>query len=181
MALYKQTRESVTVYVKADSISSKTEKKTADEGQDEKETTQEDSKTRSSKRMQKMALHVVRASTNFAMYTAPNFAVGQIGKMYGDSNYQQRAQRVLEIYQDVGKSVVTPALTGVGAAAIGLGPVGIGVSVATAVLGSAMSTANKYEQRNINNAVQVAKENANANYNKARSGIDITDGRTRLR
>ena len=182
MALYKQTKESVTVYVKADTLTSSATKKTAEEGQKSKDTKEnEDTSEKNKAKVRKAIYHTTKKAVNVAMYTLPNFAVGQFGRMTGDSNYQQMAQRKVEIAQDVGKSLLTPTFTGIGAAAMGLGPVGIALSVGTAAIGVATSLASKYEQRNMQQAVQSLKDNANANYSKARAGTDLTDGRTRLR
>jgi hypothetical protein len=182
MALYKQTRESVTVYVKADSINSTVDKKTAEETQGEDKKTDSE-KNEKSKALftKKQVLHFTKKALNTALYTMPNFSVSNLGNFTGDSNFQQVAQRKLEIVQDSAKSVSNPAFAGLGAAAIGAGPVGIGVAASVAMLGTAISIAGKYEQRNINEAIKEAKDNSNANYAKSRSGIDLTDGRTRLR
>lgn len=173
MAIYNQQLNRLDVYVHADTLSQgdTAETKSVDPN-NKQETQEEESREKINRRKLARSLHVTRTVINVATRQVPNFVIGQFGMMTGDSNYQAMTQRNLEKAQDVVGSSL-----GIGASAILLGPLGAVMSS----IGVVTSLVSKYEQRNMQTAMDTWKQEQNVNYNKARAGVDITDGRTRLR
>lgn len=133
----------------------------------------------SKKRAGHMAVNVSRAFRNITNQVT-NSAIGQLSYVTGDTNYQAIVQRNSEAKTDVINGVSNVALATASGLLIG-GPVGAAFALAGTAIQQSMSYAYKYENRNIQNAISSWKENQSVNYNKARAGVDLTDGRTRLR
>lgn len=138
------------------------------------------SRALSGKRIVHLAQNSIRFVMNVRTNVIPNAVNGQIVNSTGDTNYQAYARRQSEIKQDVlnPMSNIVNATTSGGL--IG-GPIGAVIGFVTSATTSALSLINKYEGRNTQYAIDVWKQNQSTNYNKARAGIDLTDGRTRLR
>lgn len=133
----------------------------------------------SSKRIAHMGVNISRTAVNLSM-TFRNAAVNQLANITGDSSYQDYSRRQTEILEDtarVATNTITATLSG---AMIG-GPVGASIAFASSALTQSLSYMQKYETRNINTAIQNWKDTQSINYNKARAGVDLTDGRSRLR
>lgn len=132
----------------------------------------------------KRKIHLVqnagRFAVNLGMNVIPNAVNGQIANATGDTNYQAYARRQSEIKADVVNPITNISNATISGALIG-GPVGAIMGLVTSATSSIFSLANKYEGRNTQYAIDVWKQNQSTNYNKARAGIDLTDGRTRLR
>lgn len=165
MALYKQTKQAVTITVVGKGISGGRGKSAATKKPNEDSEEEKTRKMNSAKRI------AIKTAVNFATRTAPNFIIGNISAYTGDSNFQAEVQRKQEIVSDV---ISTSVNTIVGFA---INPALGAIQLTTSLVSNAM----KYEQRNINQSVQEFKQTQSVNYAKARSGIDLTDGRTRLR
>ena len=133
----------------------------------------------STKRKLHIANNLARNAVNLTM-TFTNTRINQIANMTGDSNYQYHVSRQFEVVEDTSRFATNVLSSTVSGASIG-GPTGAVIAFATAVLTQSVSYAQKYEGRNINNAITQWKENQSINYNKARAGVDLTDGRSRLR
>ena len=173
MAVYNQQDNRLDVYIHADSVgaSDRPNEKSTNPN-DKEENTLDNSRHKISKRQISKAINVSRTMVNIATRQVPNFVIGQFSNMTGDSNYQAICQRNMERFQDVSSAVM-----GIGASAVLFGPAG----AMMAGIGTALSLTSKYESRNIETGLSIWKQEQSINYNKARSGIDITDGRTRLR
>lgn len=132
----------------------------------------------------KRKIHLVqnagRFAVNLGMNVIPNAVNGQIANATGDTNYQAYARRQSEIKADVVNPITNISNATISGALIG-GPVGAIMGLVTSATSSIFSLVNKYEGRNTQYAIDVWKQNQSTNYNKARAGIDLTDGRTRLR
>lgn len=132
----------------------------------------------------KRKIHLVqnagRFVVNLGINVIPNAVNGQIANATGDTNYQAYARRQSEIKADVVNPITNIGNATISGALIG-GPVGAIMGLVTSATSSIFSLANKYEGRNTQYAIDVWKQNQSTNYNKARAGIDLTDGRTRLR
>ena len=133
----------------------------------------------STKRKLHIANNMARNAVNLTM-SFTNMRINQIANMTGDSNYQDYARRQFEVVEDTSR-FATNILTSTASGAMIGGPIGAGLALATSALTQSFSYAQKYEGRNINNAITQWKENQSINYNKARAGVDLTDGRSRLR
>jgi hypothetical protein len=171
MAIYnQQINNRLDVYVHADATPQATSSESSQVDPNAKN--EEESREKVNRRKLAKSLHFTRTAINVATRQVPNFVIGQFGMMTGDSNYQAMSQRRVEQVQDTLGSALN-----IGASAILLGPVGAVISA----VGVATSLISKYEQRNMQTAMDVWKQEQSVNYNNASSGIDITDGRTRLR
>jgi hypothetical protein len=133
----------------------------------------------SKKRMGHMAVNITRTLKNVTTQIS-NSAIGQLSNVTGDTNYQAVVQRNFETATDVLNGVTNTALATASGFMIG-GPLGAAFALASTSIQQGMSYAYKYENRNIQNSISSWKENQSVNYNKARAGVDLTDGRTRLR
>lgn len=133
----------------------------------------------SKKRMIHMGINATRTIKTLATQYA-NAGIGQLGAITGDSNYQNIVQRQVESGIDTISSIWNIGSATTSGALIG-GPIGAALALASSSLSTAFSLMNKYETRNMQNAISTWKENQSVNYNKARAGIELTDGRTRLR
>jgi hypothetical protein len=132
----------------------------------------------------KRKIHLVqnagRFAVNLGINVIPNAVNGQIANATGDTNYQAYARRQSEIKADVVNPITNISNATISGALI-YGPVGAIMGLVTSATSSIFSLVNKYEGRNTQYAIDVWKQNQSTNYNKARAGIDLTDGRTRLR
>lgn len=176
MAVYNQNNNSnstLSIYVYAEKLSASD---TADEKStnpsENEEDDSEQGRHKISKAKLKKSVNTARAIANISTRQLPNLVIGQFATMTGDSNYQAMVQRNVERFQDTAQSII-----GVGTTAALLGP----QAAVFAAVGVAFSLASKYEQRNIETGLSQWKAQQSINYAKARSGVDITDGRTRLR
>ena len=133
----------------------------------------------SKKRMGHMGVNVVRSVKNITTQVA-NAGIGQLAYVTGDTNYQASVQREAEVIGDTANSITNVGLATASGAMIG-GPLGAAFALASSAISQSISLAYKYENRNIQNAISTWKENQSVNYNKARAGVDLSDGRTRLR
>ncbi len=134
----------------------------------------------SHKRAIHQAQNVVRFISNMSVNVLPTMTINQISNSACDVNYQASMRRKQELVQDIANPVTSITNSTLSGAMIA-GPVGALVGLVTSSVGSIVSLANKYESRNIDYAVKIWKEEQSVNYNKARAGIDLTDGRSRLR
>lgn len=175
MAVYNQSNSNnstLSIYVYAEKLSASD---TADEkstNPSDNEEDEEEGRHKINKAKIKKGVNMARTLANITTRQLPNLVIGQFGTMTGDSNYQAMVQRNVERFQDTAQSVI-----GVGTTAALLSP----QVAAFAAVGVAFSLASKYEQRNIETGLSQWKAQQSINYAKARSGVDITDGRTRLR
>ena len=133
----------------------------------------------SSKRKLHIANNLARNAVNLTM-SFTNMRINQITNMAGDSNYQDYVGRQFEVVKDATLFATNVAASTVDGAIKG-GLIGAGIELAISVITQSFSYAQKYENRNINNTITQWKENQSINYNKARAGVDLTDGRSRLR
>ena len=133
----------------------------------------------STKRKLHIANNLARNAVNLTM-SFTNMRINQITNTSGDSNYQDHVRRQFEVVEDTSRFATNVLSSTVSGASIG-GAIGACIAFATSVLTQSISYAQKYEGRNIDNAITQWKENHSINYNKARAGVDLTDGRSRLR
>lgn len=187
MAIYNQSGGRYEVYVYNVSSGGGNEENTADKRsvnpntKKEAESTGDDKTSIAKSRKRQFALHTSRSAVNMLTRTLPNIAIGQIANLKGDTSYQAQVQRNYEKLGDVVNPTFQIVSTGVNLSLLGASGVLVGGAMAVAFAGQAVSLASKYEGRNIQYAITEFKQNASINYAKARSGIDITDGRARLR
>jgi hypothetical protein len=138
------------------------------------------SRALSGKRKMHLIQNAGRFAVNLGINVIPNAVNGQITNATGDTNYQAYARRQSEIKADVVNPITSISNATISGALIG-GGVGAIMGLVTSATSSIFSLVNKYEGRNTQYAIDVWKQNQSTNYNKARAGIDLTDGRTRLR
>lgn len=134
----------------------------------------------SGKRIIHLSQSAVRFGVNMGINVIPNAVNGQIANATGDVNYQAMARRKSEILADTVNPISNISNATISGALIG-GSIGAVVGFASSAITSVFSLANKYEGRKTQYAIDTWKQNQSTNYNKARAGIDLTDGRTRLR
>ena len=133
-----------------------------------------------SKRQLHNAQNVLRFTSNMAFNVIPNAVVNQISNASCDTNYQAIARRQMEIKQDIANPLVSITNATISGGMI-MGPVGAITGLVTSATTSIFSLMNKYEGRNVDFAIDSWKQQQSVNYNKARAGVDLTDGRSRLR
>ena len=138
------------------------------------------SRALSGKRKMHLIQNAGRFAVNLGINVIPNAVNGQIANATGDTNYQAYARRQSEIKADVVNPITSISNATISGALIG-GGVGAIMGLVTSATSSIFSLVNKYEGRNTQYAIDVWKQNQSTDYNKARAGIDLTDGRTRLR
>lgn len=168
MAVYKQTKQSCTVYVVALGGTDEKNTKTADEKQQDEQEKDTEIKR---KRTKQAKISLIKNSSNLITRTMPNFMIGNMSNYSGDANFQAQAQRNLEIVQDISSGVISTVVAGY------LDPT---LALITGTM-QIISNSLKREQRNINKGVADWKATQSVNYSKARAELDLTDGRTRLR
>lgn len=134
----------------------------------------------SSKRQLHNAQNVLRFTNNMAVNVIPNAVINQISNASCDTNYQAIARRQQEVKQDIANPLISITNATLSGGMI-MGPIGALTGLITSATTSIVSLANKYEGRNVDNAINIWKQNQSVNYNKARAGVDLTDGRSRLR
>lgn len=183
----KNTHSKVDIYIHADIVQKRTN--TASEKQVNPNTSSNNDKNASgwgngsfsikNKRGIHLTQNLMRSGLNVTRQYI-NASVGQLGNITGDSNYQASLQRKNDIINDYASSSFNVVSATISGAMIG-GVVGGVAALITSGIGTTISLANKYESRNIENVLSAWKENQSVNYNKARAGVDLTDGRTRLR
>ena len=133
----------------------------------------------STKRKLHMANNLARNAVNLTM-SFTNMRINQIANMSGDNNYQETVSRQFEVVEDASRFAINVATSTINGA-MRYGIPGAIIYFAVSALSQSLSYSQKYEGRNINNAITQWKETQNINYNKARAGVDLTDGRSRLR
>lgn len=134
----------------------------------------------SSKRQLHNAQNVIRFTSNMAFNVIPNAVVNQISNASCDTNYQAIARRQMEIKQDIANPLMSITNATISGGMI-MGPIGALTGLVTSAATSMFSLMNKYESRNVDFALNSWKQQQSVNYNKARAGVDLTDGRSRLR
>lgn len=106
-----------------------------------------------------------------------DYYVGGIGMRNGDQALQDQINAKLQIYKDtinVGTSLATGAIAG-----SVFGPVGALVGGLLGSISSGLNIAGRNMEQKRQYDLQVFKENNAINYNKARAGRALTDGRNK--
>lgn len=106
-----------------------------------------------------------------------NFYVNNLGLRTGDSNLQDLVSRQIEQVKDP-VNILSSAAIGAtyGASA---GPIGMVFGAILNSLSTATGITFKYLQRGTEYQYEVFKQNNNIEYNRARAGINLTNGRLR--
>lgn len=132
---------------------------------------------RSSKRFERVQItHTIAIAKQIAQQEL-NFYVSTIGNKTGDSNLQDLVSRQVEQIKDPA-NIVSSALIGATYGVAG----GIPGMLFGAVLNTiSTATGIVYKYRGRENTLQYEnfKQNNNVSYNRARAGINLTDGRLR--
>lgn len=105
------------------------------------------------------------------------YTVGGIGYKSGDQALQDSVSRQVEIFKDttnIASSVAMGALYGAWG-----GPIGSILGASFAAISTGMSTALKYKSRERDYDYKIFKEQNAIEYNRARAGINLTNGRLR--
>lgn len=184
MAVY-NTHQTIDIYVHATKLTASNNNATKSVNPNKKETTANEQDGLitgpfSSKRSIHNTQRILRFTNNMVFNVLPNATINQISNASCDTNYQAIARRQWELKQDIANPVMSITNATLSGALI-MGPVGALTGLLTSSLTSLTSLATKYEGRNVDYAINTWKQQQSVNYNKARAGVDLTDGRSRLR
>lgn len=106
-----------------------------------------------------------------------HYNINGFGLMYGDQALEDKAERKMEIYEDV--------IGGVGGIAAGAamgsfgGPIGVAVGVSIGLANAIANVFFKYASREREYNFKVFKQENAVEYKRARAGINLTFGRLR--
>ena len=181
MALYQQGKQTLTVIVRGEGVTSSeaTEKGTEASPKEEQEQQQEaTTKSQGASKRIKMitATHMV-ATTVAIGNLGMNYLIGDIGGTTGDKNYQEMVQRDVEMVKDVfdvGTATVMGAWHGSRGGWV-VGAITAGLSFTTAVA----SKVNKYANRERDYKIETFKMDNEINYARPRANVNLTNGRLR--
>lgn len=181
MALYQQGKQTLTVIVRGEGVTTtedaeKTASKSPKEEQEQQQETTSKSKFMSKRVKMITATHAV--ATTIGIVTAGmNYLIGDIGGTTGDKNYQEMVQRDIEMVKDVfdvGTATIMGAWYG-SRGGMAAGVITAGLSFTTAVA----SKTNKYLNRERDYKIETFKMNNEINYARSRANINMTNGRLR--
>lgn len=180
MALYQQGKNTLTVIVRGEGVSTtEVEKTTSTSPKEEKDNEQQE--TTKSKGISKRvafitATHAV-ATVIGTGNAAMNYMIGDIGATTGDKNFQELVQRDVEAFKDIfdiGTTTLMSAWYGSrGGWVVGAITAGLGFTTA------AVSKVNKYANREREYQIDTFKMNNEINYARSRANINLTNGRLR--
>lgn len=132
----------------------------------------------------KGVLGIVSFSKDYAVDIAKNlvkhefnYFVSDIGRRTGDSNFQDRVNRQIEVCRDVG-GILGGAISGATTGA-SLGPVGVAIGFAFGAIASGLNVHYKYKERERAYQHTIFQENTSQAYNLARANFHALSGRKR--
>lgn len=170
MALTKQGTERIEIIVKksVDGGQEGAKEKDTDSANDEENKEQKDATL--SKHIKRTRITHAIGLARQGMHAYIGYEVGGIGYTHGDSNLQERTERLVEQVSDGASLLFSTAMGGVTMGAVG------------AVIGFAQSgiqIATKYATRQRDYDYAVFKQNSAIEYKRARAQINLTTGRLR--